>query len=148
MALNFPANPNDGDTYDNFYWDDTAGIWRRQLSVTDLADLDSKPINDLDDVDSGSPSDEDILIYNSGTGNWESGSVNNIVASPELSALTDTTITSAADGEVLKYNGSSWLNEEVATNTDGDPGGRIYVGSVDPDDNFTLKTGDVWIEVP
>ena len=33
-------------------------------------------------------------------------------------------------------------------NTDGDPGGTIYVGSVDPDGVYTLAAGDVWIEVP
>jgi hypothetical protein len=33
-------------------------------------------------------------------------------------------------------------------NTDGDPGDKIYVGSVDPDTLYTLQTGDVWIEVP
>lgn len=33
-------------------------------------------------------------------------------------------------------------------NTDGDPGGVIYVGSVDPDGVYTLQAGDVWIETP
>jgi hypothetical protein len=33
-------------------------------------------------------------------------------------------------------------------NTDGDPGRRIYVGSVDPAVSYTPVTGDVWIEVP
>jgi len=33
-------------------------------------------------------------------------------------------------------------------NTDEDPGITIYVGSVDPDDEYTLVAGDVWIEVP
>jgi hypothetical protein len=33
-------------------------------------------------------------------------------------------------------------------NTDGDPGRRIFVGSVDPVTTYTPATGDVWIEVP
>jgi hypothetical protein len=33
-------------------------------------------------------------------------------------------------------------------NTDGDPGRRIFVGSVDPVGSYTPATGDVWIEVP
>jgi hypothetical protein len=33
-------------------------------------------------------------------------------------------------------------------NTDGDPGKTIYVGSVDPDVDYTPAVGDVWIEVP
>lgn len=75
MALNFPSSPNDGDTYDNFYWDATAGIWRRQLTVTN--------IDDLSDVDAGSPNNEDILIYNSTSENWENGNVSTIVPEPE-----------------------------------------------------------------
>ena len=75
MALNFPNNPSDGDTYDDFYWDDTAGIWRRQLTVTN--------VDDLDDVDATSPNNEDILIYNSVSGDWERGAVSTIVPDPE-----------------------------------------------------------------
>ena len=74
MALDFPASPSDGDLYDDFYWDDTAGIWRRQLSVTN--------VDDLNDVDATTPSDEDILIYNDSSGNWESGNVSTIVPEP------------------------------------------------------------------
>lgn len=70
------------------------------------------------------------------------------VAPENLDDIGDVTITSAADGEVLKYDGSDWVNNPVATNTDSDPGGRIFVGSVDPDVGYSLQTGDVWIEVP
>lgn len=78
MALNFPSSPSDGDVYDNFYWDAAAGIWRRQLTVTDLADLSVKPINDLDDVSASAPNDNDILVYDSGTSTW------NAEAQPEV----------------------------------------------------------------
>lgn len=56
MALNFPNNPADGDTYEDFYWDDTAGIWRRKLTVTDLEDL-----NDTEIVN---PLAGESLVYN------------------------------------------------------------------------------------
>ena len=75
MALNFPNNPTDGQVYENFFWDDAAGIWRRQLTVTEL--------NDLFDVDAPSPSNEDIVIYNNTSGKWESGNVSTIVPEPE-----------------------------------------------------------------
>lgn len=82
MALNFPANPNNGDTYDNFYWDAVAGIWRRQLTVTNLADLDSKPIDDLDDVQTSNPEEGEILIYRENTQLWEADKVDTIVPAP------------------------------------------------------------------
>lgn len=56
MALNFPNSPADGDTYEDFYWDATAGIWRRKLTVTDLADL-----NDTEIVN---PLAGESLVYN------------------------------------------------------------------------------------
>lgn len=110
MALNFPNSPADGDTYEDFYWDATAGIWRRQLSVTNLSDLNTKPINDLDDVDAASPNNDEILIYNSTSGNWENGAVGTIVPDDSVSSLSDTSITSASNGESLVYDGTEWIN--------------------------------------
>jgi hypothetical protein len=75
MALNFPNSPTDGQIYENFYWDATAGIWRRQLTVTEL--------NDLFDVDAPSPANEDIIIYNNTSGKWEPANVSTIVPEPE-----------------------------------------------------------------
>ena len=28
MALNFPNNPSDGDTYESYVWNDTVGAWQ------------------------------------------------------------------------------------------------------------------------
>lgn len=63
MALDFPTSPSNGDTYDDFYWDATAGIWRRQLSTVDV-------IDDLTNVDAASPNDGDILVYNASSEQW------------------------------------------------------------------------------
>ena len=66
----------------------------------------------------------------------------------DLDDLTGVVITSPATGEVLKYNGTNWVADVVATNTDGDPGGQIYVGVADPSLSYSMAAGDVWIEVP
>jgi len=63
MALDFPASPTPGQVYEDFYWDASAGIWRRQLNVTLL--------DDIDDVDAPSPSNGQYLAYNGSTENWE-----------------------------------------------------------------------------
>jgi hypothetical protein len=75
MALNFPTGPTNGQQSNGFYWDAAAGIWRRQLAVTN--------IDNLNDVDATTPVDEDILIYSDSSGNWESGNVSTIVPEPE-----------------------------------------------------------------
>lgn len=65
MALDFPASPVDGQEYDDFYWDATAGIWRRQLTTVTV-------IDDLTDVDAVSPNDGDILVYSASSNSWVS----------------------------------------------------------------------------
>lgn len=65
MALNFPASPSNGDTYDNFVYDSAKGAWKLQTLLGN--DLDN-----LNDVEASTPSNGDILSYNSSTENWES----------------------------------------------------------------------------
>lgn len=66
----------------------------------------------------------------------------------DLNDLAGVVVSSPAEGEVLKFDGTNFVADVVATNTDGDPGGRIYVGTADPSVSFTMVAGDVWIEVP
>jgi hypothetical protein len=63
MPLDFPADPDDGDLYEDFYWSESAGIWRRQLSTVEN-------IDDLDNVDAVDPADGDILVYSSSSDTW------------------------------------------------------------------------------
>lgn len=65
----------------------------------------------------------------------------------DLDDLTGVTITSPATGEVLKFDGTNWVADVVAINTDGNPGGTIYAGTADPALTYTLAAGDIWIEV-
>jgi len=135
MTLNFPASPSNGDTYDNFVYDGTKGAWKLQT-------LAGNDLTDLNDVTITSPTDGQALVYDNATSSW----VNETPAST-VTSLTDTTISSPTDGDVLKYNGSAWVNEPTVINTNGNPGTKIYVGSINPAVSYTLEAGDVWIEV-
>jgi hypothetical protein len=55
MALNFPANPTDGEIYENFQWDESIGAWQ----LRSLFEL-----NELQDVNTPSPVEGDLLYYN------------------------------------------------------------------------------------
>ena len=134
MSLNFPANPSNGDTYDNFVYDGTKGAWKLQTLL-------GNDLDDLNDVTITLPTDGQALVFDSVSGDW----VNETPAST-VDSLTDTTISSPASGESLVYNGSAWINEATVINTDGNPGTKIYVGSVDPATIYTLEVGDIWIE--
>ena len=61
-ALDFPTSPSNGDTYQNYVYDSTDGVWKRFTAGVNL--------NDLGDV----------------------------------------TLTSAAEGQTLVYNGTAWVN--------------------------------------
>ncbi len=61
----------------------------------------------------------------------------------------------APNGEVDAEEIAIWttdgLNGVTGTpniiNTDGNTGRTIYIGSVDPNDSYTLEDGDIWIEL-
>jgi hypothetical protein len=55
MALNFPANPVDGEVYENFVWDEAIGVWQVRTLFQ---------INELQDVNSPAPVEGDLLYYN------------------------------------------------------------------------------------
>jgi hypothetical protein len=73
MALDFPTDPYDADLYEDFYWSESAGIWRRQLSTV-------VNIDDLVNVDATSPLDGDILVYNASSSSWVDATVGLIIA--------------------------------------------------------------------
>lgn len=56
------------------------------------------------------PTNGQALVWN-GVDNWVPG---NVAASVALNDLTDVTITAAATGEVLRYNGSAWVDAQLA----------------------------------
>lgn len=76
----------------------------------DLADLGTKLIENLSNVDITGLSTNDLLQYN-GT-NWVPLTADGLGVS-ELDELTDVTITAAATGEFLRYNGSAWVDSTI-----------------------------------
>jgi hypothetical protein len=55
-ALDFPANPSNGDTYENYVYDDTAGVWKRLAPVRGQ-------LGGLEDVDFSNLTAGDSLVY-------------------------------------------------------------------------------------
>ena len=77
-----------------------------------LTDITGEAIGDLSDVDVTGVSNNDVLVYNSTSGNWEAGT--SPAPSIALNDLTDVTITGAATGEVLRYDGANWVDAQLA----------------------------------
>ena len=85
-------------------------------------------INEFQDVTITGVLDDQILQYNSSTGQWE-----NVTASfgaSNLDGLSDVVISSPSEFQILEYNGTSWVNQHASVTT--------YVRNAD---SVTLATG-------
>jgi len=83
-ALDFPASPSDGDTYEGYIFNAAKGVWQ-----------------------------------------WQ-------VLDPSLVSLSDTNIVTPTVDEVLKYDGTNWVNDEIV-------GGLVEVKSVLKTDTFSAS---------
>ena len=73
-------------------------------------------LGDLSDVTiSGTPADNEILGYDSGTGEWINQTAAELgISVDSLDDIGDVTITSVGAGELIKWNGSAWINNTLA----------------------------------
>jgi len=79
-----------------------------------ILELTTRTLNSLDNVSVASPSDGQVLKYNSTTSVWEA---QEDTAKTNLTSLTDVTITTPIADHVLQYNGTSWVNAALTTTT-------------------------------
>ena len=79
-------------------------------------------LNDLANVNVGSPSNGQVLKYNSSESRWDAAddATGSGGGSSTLSGLTDTDISSLSEGDILKWSGAEWKNEDFdADKVDG-----------------------------
>lgn len=77
-------------------------------------------INELHDVNAGSPADNDVIAWDSATSMWtnQTASQAGLAAASHTHAMADLTefqITSATSGQTLTYNGTKWVNSAAPT---------------------------------
>jgi hypothetical protein len=122
MAATFPTSPTNGQTAVvggvSFVYDSTAGVWNQLQSASSTPTLTSPTINTS--VSGTAIKDEDTMSSDSATALATQQSIKAYVDtsissfSTTLSGLTDTTISTPSSGQVLKYNGSAWINDTDA----------------------------------
>jgi len=100
-------------------------------------------INDIADVLVESPTNGQVLKYNSVTGKWINNTDSTTVAN--LSDIGNVTITSPTINQVLKFNGSAWINGTDSTTVANlSDIGNVTITS--PTINQVLKfNGSVWV---
>ncbi len=79
-----------------------------------ILELTTRNLNSLDNVSVASPSDGQVLKYNSTSSVWEA---QEDTAKTNLTSLTDVSVTTPAVDQVLQYNGTSWVNTALTTTT-------------------------------
>lgn len=72
-------------------------------------------LDNLSNVNAPTPSDGQFLKYVSGSSEWQPA---NIPTINNLDDVGDVTITSAAGGQFLKWNGTAWVNDAIDLGTD------------------------------
>ena len=72
-------------------------------------------IESLDNVDNGTPSDNDVLQYNATLGRYVPGSLGSVsLGSSNIQDLGNVQVTSIATNQVLKWNGALFVNANIA----------------------------------
>lgn len=112
-ALDFPSSPTNGQVYENYTYDSVRGIWNinPQGVASRFTVSDTKP-SPATNGDAWFDSTEGVtyIYYDDGTSaQWvESGS--QIFGYNSISTMADSNITSPANGQVLQYNGTEWVD--------------------------------------
>ena len=94
-------------------WNETSDIWEFTNDGTTFYPLPTV-IDDVSDVNATGASDGDILVYDAANSVWQR-------TTPDLSLSTgrsDVTITSAQDGDYLRWNGTAWVNDPINLGSD------------------------------
>ena len=87
-----------GVTGQTLIWNQGLGQWQRgtpQLALVNLTDVNSTGL-----------SDQKVLYWDAATSTFKF----KLIASPSIATCTDVTLTSLTNGQILKWNGTAWIN--------------------------------------
>ncbi len=89
----------------DYFLKHASGAYRTHIHDATTDDGALIPINNLNDVDISSLTDNQFLRYNNGTGKWE-----NETYSPSLNSLSDVNTAGVAQFSGIVYTGASWVD--------------------------------------
>jgi hypothetical protein len=111
-ALNFPQNPSDGDTYNGYVYDATAGVWNADPAqiLTRFSTSSTQPSSPSEGDAWFDPSTGKTYIYYDGY--WvESGNPIIGVVDLDISDINDVNLSNIQTGDALRFDGENWVNE-------------------------------------
>ena len=113
MALDFPTSPVDGQVYENYQWDDTAGVWNLVPSLVQARYVisDTAPLEpESGDAWFNSTDGVTYIYYDDGDSAQWVQTGDPALGYLSLDELSDTNIVAPAIDEVLAYDGTNWVN--------------------------------------
>jgi hypothetical protein len=139
MAINFPINPSNGDTYVvgevTFTYNSTKSIWSSEI-ITDPISL-SLSLSDITNVSSTSPTEGQVLSYDVTNTEWINttpidaytktevdtaiGNVSVDLSAYDTSSQVDTKIAAIPDTDLSAYDTSAQVDTKVASIVDSAP---------------------------
>lgn len=148
------------------FFDDSTGEWvNRPITESEITDLQSyllnienESIGDLLDVNLGTLSNEEVLAYDAATQQWVNVSVSSIVTDIEtINDINDVTITTGTAGQVLRFDGSNWVNVTLTEDDISDLGNYLtevalndvtdVILTTPTSGNFIRYNGSDWVNV-
>jgi hypothetical protein len=115
--LDFPTNPSDGDTFNNYIYSATKGAWRIQPNVPAVTSRfyvsDTAPAEPVNGEIWLNSADGNTYIYYVGENGGQWIEIGGQTGTPNLEDLGNVSITSPVDGQALVYNGNEWVPGSV-----------------------------------
>jgi hypothetical protein len=162
MALDFPANPVDGEVFGSYVWSATKGVWQsREESATVAVISPTTPLTaNNGDVWYNSSNGISYVYYDDGTSTqWVQLIAMSGASINSIDDITDVNIVSPIDGQILTYDDTAeeWVNATIdvsatviSDTAPGDPQegdawfdsstGYLYI-------YYTDGTSGQWVEV-
>jgi hypothetical protein len=138
--------------------------------IIEVAIQNGVDLSEIHDVSAQTPANNDGIFYNSTTGLWESKSISTVYTPPvtsvfgrtgavvaaegdyNLTQLGDVTISSPTNGQVLKYNGTAWVNGTDSGITGSGTANQLAyfdsTSSITSSSNFTINNSTGYLIAP
>jgi hypothetical protein len=118
MALDFPANPVDGEAFASYVWNESVGVWQgREESATVAVMSPTAPVSaNNGDIWFNTSLGLAYVYYDDGTsGQWVQLIASSGQSIESINDITDVNIVSPADGQILTYNDATgeWVNATI-----------------------------------
>lgn len=98
----------------------TSGLLKKTAADTWVLDtniyITSLALNELTNVNAATPSNDQVLAYDTSTSKWINKTFSATVAL--LDSVGDVTAPSPSNGDFLKWNGTAWVNDSIDLGTD------------------------------